>query len=204
MGGFGSQRPADAAGIRFAIIAIDVWLQRPSRYAALKDAKARHAERNRFAKWASGGDGDRYGKDHQPLLAASKLDVADMQHMRELRRTPPGILLYSGCALATAIELQRCWSSDLLDHIAIRIDLEDEIGQIASIAASINSAESALGPKPSGDLGKDSQVMAVYERRRTMLDERITLLLERVRTLNRYWTNLKSLDKRVRQTGMAA
>lgn len=195
LGGFGAKRPAGATGIRFGVIAIDIWQGNASRYDALVAEKARNAERGRLARWAAGaGSGDRYGGNGEPMLSSPKLTTADLQVMGKIRASEPGRLLYAACALATAIELQRCWSNPILDSVAIRIDLDDEIRQIARTAVSIRDAEAALGPKPAGELAKNDEVMSIYSTRRGALDERIGLLLERVQTLNRYWDNLKTLD----------
>lgn len=195
LGGFGAKRPAGATGIRFGIIAIDTWQKKASRYDALVAEKARNAERSRLARWAAGGgSGDRYGSNGEPMLSSPKLATADLQVMSKIRASQPGHLLYAACALATAIELQRCWSNPILDSAAIRIDLDDEIRQIAAIAVSISDAEQALGPKPAGELAKNDEVMSIFTARRGALDERVDLLLERVQTLNRYWENLKNLD----------
>lgn len=196
LGGFGSAgtRPEGATGIRFALIALDVWNGRSPRVEALRKEQQRAAERGRLARWAASGVNDRYGRRGEPLLESSRLSDNDLRDMHSLRRTRPGQLLYGACALATAIELQRCWRNELLDSIAIRIDLEDEVTQIAAIAKSIKSTEDALGPKPAAELAKDDQVMALYTQRRELIDERIDLLFDRVQTLNRYWDNLKNLD----------
>jgi len=195
LGGFGAKRPAGATGIRFGILAIDTWQAKASRYDALVAEKARNAERSRLARWAvGGGSSDRYGSNGEPMLSSPKLATADLQVMGKIRASEPGRLLYAACALATAIELQRCWSNPILDSVAIRIDLDDEIRQISAIAVSIRDAEEALGPKPAGELAKNDEVMSIYDSRRCALDERIDLLLERIQTLNRYWDNLKALD----------
>ncbi len=194
LGGFGAKRPAGATGIRFGIIAIDAWQEKSSRYDALVAENARNAERSRLARWATGGSGDRYGSNGEPMLSSPKLNPTDLQVMLKIRVSQPGRLLYAACALATAMELQQCWSNPILDSVAIRIDLDGEIRQIAAIAVSIRDAEEALGPKPAGELAKNDEVMSIYNSRRGALDERIDLLFERVQTLNRYWDNLKTLD----------
>ncbi|GGF16653.1 hypothetical protein GCM10007298_10850 [Williamsia phyllosphaerae] len=195
MGGFGSERPDGASGIRFGVIAVDIWQKQPSRYAALRAEEARNADRSRLARWAASAANDhRYGPKGEPLLEASKLAPDDLKAIRAAKTTAPGSLLYVACALATAVENQRCWKNPLLDTISIRIDLADEIRQIAETASSIRDAEESLGPKPAGDLADDTRIVEIYDRRRAPIDERLTLLRERVEALSKYWDNLKNLD----------
>lgn len=193
--GFGHEHVPGAIGIGFGIIAIDVWEKRPSRYDAVKAANARNAERGRLSRWVARDDpGAGYGRKGEPMLSSPRLSKADAKATQRMCRSEPGRLLHVACAVATAIEGQRCWTNPLLDSASIRIDLEGEIRQIAAIARSIKDAEEALGAKPSGKLGKNDDVVSIYQSRCDALDDRVDLLLERVQTLRRYWDNLKSLD----------
>lgn len=187
--------PVGATSIRFGIIAIDTWQKRPSRYDAVIEAKARNAERGRIARWALGEEpGAGYGRHGEPMLSSPRLSANDSSAVKTIGLSQSGRLLMAACSVATAIEGQRCWSNPILDSVTIRINLEDEIRQIASSARSIREGEKALGDKPSGQLSKNDEVMSIYESRRDALDGRMGLLLERVQTLKRYLDNLKNLD----------
>lgn len=128
------------------------------------------------------------------MLSAPRLSAEDSTAVKKINLSQSGRLLMAACSVVTGIEARRCWSNPILDSVTIRISLEDEIRQIASTALSIKDAEEDLGDKPSGKLGKNDDVMSIYETRRETLDGRMDLLLERVQTLKRYLDNLKNLD----------
>lgn len=190
----GGPRPGGAIAIRFAFIAVDTWRDDTPRI-DLTDLLDRDA--GKADDWAFRSDEDHYPRPLRRQLRRSHLSHADQATIDEMRAHPIGRLAYFACSSATAIELSASWRHDIFDDKMIRVDLDAEVAEISRSCVRLRNSVDKLGPRPTGDLGDDPDILAIHEGRSQVHDERLGLLLQRLQAFARYRAGIEQVDKQL-------
>lgn len=190
----GGPRPGGAIAIRFAFIAVDTWRDESPRIdlTDLLDRNAGSAD-----DWAVRSDEDHYPRLLRRQLRQSHLSQSDQTTIDEMRAHPIGKLAYFACSTATAIELSASWRHDIFDDKMIRVDLDAEVAEISRSCARLRNSVDKLGPRPTGELGDDPDILAIHEGRSQVHDERLGLLLQRLQAFARYRAGIEQVDRQL-------
>ncbi|PYE19425.1 hypothetical protein DFR67_103338 [Williamsia limnetica] len=190
----GGPRPAGAIAIRFAFIAVDIWRGDAPRI-PVDDLLDR--ESGKPDDWFIRSDEDHYPRLLRRQLRQSHLSKDDQATIDEMRSHPIGKLAYLACSTATAIELSTSWRHDIFDEKMIRVDLDAEVAEISTSCARLRTAVDKLGPHPPDDLGDDPDVLAIHAGRTEIYDERLGVLIQRLRAFTRYRAGIEQVDKQL-------
>lgn len=190
----GGPRPGGATAIRFAFIAVDTWRDDPPRINLdeLLDRDAQNAD-----DWAVRSDVEHYPRPLRRQLRQSHLSHDDQATIDEMRAHPIGKLAYFACSTATAIELSASWRHDIFDDRMIRVDLDAEVAEISRSCTRLRNSVDKLGPRPTGELGDDPDILAIHEGRSQVHDERLGLLLQRLQAFARYRAGIEQVDRQL-------
>ena len=190
----GGPRPGEATSIRFAFIAVDTWRGDPGRI-DLTDLLDRNA--GQVDDWAVRSDESHYPRPLRRQLRQSHLSHDDQTTIDEMRAHPIGKLAYFACSTATAIEQSASWRHDIFDDKMIRVDLDAEVAEISRSCARLRDSVDKLGPLPDGDLGDDPDIVAIHVGRAQVHDERLGLLVQRLRAFARYRAGIEQVDRQL-------
>lgn len=171
------------------------WIGNPSaptgRFAAEALSTWRSGGSKPDAPSASNWARNRVGRRNvEPLLIKSDVDA-----VQALRRTECGSAAYAAAVLASAVHSLDVWSAHAVAHHLVRIDLSAEVRSIAGSAGLLQASFDRLGNRPSGHLGDDAQVQAIYSERAAMLAERRRGLCDRVTAFRAYFDGLLAVQR---------
>lgn len=125
---------------------------------------------------------------------APELSNTDMAGLVGMLATTEGKLAYAAAVLAGETESSPVWRDPVFDDFHARVDLYGQVAEIAGNAREIDRARKKLGPRPGGALAGDEAVTELYERHVHQLDERLSVLTQRVHGLMIYRDHVRGFE----------
>jgi hypothetical protein len=107
-----------------------------------------------------------------------------------------GTIAATAGTLAARINAYGVWRLEFFDEHSVRVDLTDEVTQVAQRARRLRHQQKVLGPQPQGELRSDEEVVRLYVEKATAIDRAVSALHHRLTALDSYCDVVASIQRR--------